>query len=161
MIKTIKSMYAYLQSCIRLNVNVTDWFSVDSGVHGDNMAPTLFALFINDLSLDVNSLHCGIKLNKNLEISILMYADDIVLISDTEENLQCQLSKLMEWSAKYNLFVNCDKMKILQARKPSNERSKYKFVLDNTTVDYTSRYRIYDIRHDRLFRQCKRIGYCK
>ena len=110
MIRTIQSMYSNLQSCVRLNGDLTDWFTIETGVRqGDNMAPTLFAIFINDLTADINSLHCGVKLGENTDVSILLYADDIVLIADSERNLQQQLSKLHEWSSKWLLKVNSDK----------------------------------------------------
>ena len=53
----IKSMYVNIQSCLQLNEIFTDWFSVLNGVkQGDNLSPTLFALFINDL---VNECGCS------------------------------------------------------------------------------------------------------
>ena len=58
-----------------------DWFHCHSGVsQGCNLSPTLFSVFANDL-------HLGITMG-DVSVSILMYADDIVLVSDTENNLQ-------------------------------------------------------------------------
>ena len=43
-------MYSDLKSSVRVNNVLTDWFSVENGVRqGDNFAPTLLALFVNDL----------------------------------------------------------------------------------------------------------------
>ena len=69
-----------------------------------------------------------------LEISILLYADDIVLISDTEESLQCQLSKLMNLSAKWNLYVNCDNTKIMYARKLKGQITRLSFAINLLTT---------------------------
>ena len=142
MIRTIRSMYSNLQSCVRLNGNITDWFSVETGVRqGDNLAPTLFALFINDLTLDINSVHCGISLDTDLELSILLYADDVVLMSDSADGLQNQLTALNNWSVKWNLRINSDKTKIVHCRKASSPRSTHNFKLGDKSVDYVSAYR--------------------
>ncbi len=46
---------------------------------GDVLSLTLFSLFINDIAVNVNSMKLGISFgNKN--ISILLYADDIVIL---------------------------------------------------------------------------------
>ncbi len=65
--------------CINVNNMLTDWFQTYSGViQGDIFSPTLFNIFINDLVDDVNSLNLGVTIDGH-RISILLYADDIVL----------------------------------------------------------------------------------
>ena len=55
--KSIKSLYSGTLSCVRLNGFLTDWFNCDSGVRqGDNLSPTLFSVFINDLALELKDL---------------------------------------------------------------------------------------------------------
>ncbi len=44
----------------------------------------MFGIFINDLVEDVKSVNTGIEIDGH-NICILPYADDIVLLSDTEE----------------------------------------------------------------------------
>ena len=61
---------------------------------GDNLSPTLFAIFINDLASEIKESNIGIDLNieggPNIEyvLSILLYADDIVCLAENEEDLQ-------------------------------------------------------------------------
>ena len=46
----IKRMYEVSRSCIRIDNRVTDFFALNSGVkQGDNLSPSLFKIFINDL----------------------------------------------------------------------------------------------------------------
>ena len=76
------------KSSILLNGVSTDWFNVTSGVRqGDTLSPILFSLFINELAIGIKNLNLGIDIGGK-QISILLYADDIVLMSDSEENLQ-------------------------------------------------------------------------
>ncbi len=54
------------------------------------ISPTLFHIFINNLANDVNSLNLNIDI-AGLRISILLYADDIVLLGESEPDLQKML----------------------------------------------------------------------
>ena len=40
--------------CMKLNNLLSQWFKVNIGVRqGDNLSPTLFSLFINDLAIEI------------------------------------------------------------------------------------------------------------
>ena len=52
-----------------------------------------------------------------VELSILLFADDIVLIADTVFELQKKLDVLYEVATKLGLIVNIDKSKVLVFRK--------------------------------------------
>ena len=49
--RIIKYLYSNLKSAVRLSPSMfTDWFDIESGIRqGDNLAPTLIALFIDNL----------------------------------------------------------------------------------------------------------------
>ena len=86
-----------MAACIRLKCFTTDWFDVTCGLRQSCcLSPLLFNLFINDLALRIKALGKGVMANEDL-ISILLYADDIVLISGNAEDLQLMLNCLNEW----------------------------------------------------------------
>ena len=141
MLKTIQSLYANLQSCVRVNGRLTDWFSQTAGVRqGDTLAPTLFALFVNDLATDIKSLSKGVPINGE-QISILMYADDVVLISDSEEGLQEMLHTLDAWSRDWRLNINYDKTKVVHFRRSNQPRTMRQFFVGENLIDMTDSYR--------------------
>ena len=92
----IKSLYSYTEACVKLPGGLyTDWFQTSFGVkQGDNLSPTLFSVFLNDLATVINDLNAGVNTPNAGDVSILLYADDIVLIAPSEENLQTMLNAL-------------------------------------------------------------------
>ena len=91
---SVKSMHCNSSACIRINGKTTDWFDCKMGVvQGDCASPTLFSVFINDLVSEINQLNRGIQVD-NSQVSILLYADNIVLVADSEISLQAMLDCL-------------------------------------------------------------------
>ena len=57
---------------MKLNQHRTDWFDITSGVkQGDNLSPTIFAMYLNDLAFELNALNCGIDIDGHI-VSILL-----------------------------------------------------------------------------------------
>ena len=82
---------------------------------GDSLSPILFALYINDLAREIIDQNKGIKLD-NINISILLYADDIVLISESDQNLQDILDYMHRWCFNWKLKLNVDKSSVVHFR---------------------------------------------
>ncbi len=97
MYSAIKALYSHPTGKIRLNKASTDWFDITSGVkQGDSLSPTLFGIYINDLISEVNQHNLGLQIGDI--ISIILFADDIVFIAESEEKLQIMLNSVHEWS---------------------------------------------------------------
>ena len=64
---------------------------------GDLLSPTLFRLFINDLATNIKIAGAGIKIDDDLHVKVLLYADDLAIISESEEDLQRMLQSLSKW----------------------------------------------------------------
>ncbi len=56
-------------------------------------------------------------------VSILLFADDIVLIAEIEQNLQSRLHIIYEWFRKYSL-VNKDKTKVFHFIKQGDANAR-------------------------------------
>ncbi len=83
-------------------------------------------VYINDLIAELNNYNLGVKLG-DIKISILLFADDIVLITDSDINIQQMLNVVNNWCHKWRLIVNKDKTKVVHFRKPQQPRSQYVF----------------------------------
>ena len=67
-----------------------------SGVNQDCLlSPTLFNLFINGLIEELKKL--GLVKFDELILALLMFADGIALMAETEQDLQCMLNALHSW----------------------------------------------------------------
>ena len=113
----IKSLYSDNSAFIRINNEYqTEWFNVPSGVRqGDPLSPTLFNLFINDLVDYLKNTGVGIHIDQEL-ISVLLYADDIILLAKSETELQILLGALETWCKTWLLKVNVSKTNIMHFR---------------------------------------------
>ena len=82
---------------MRVNNLVTDWFDVSCGLRqGCCLSPLLFNLFINDLALRIKALGKDVHVDDQ-HVSILLYADDVVLMADNAQNLQSMFDLLNDW----------------------------------------------------------------
>ncbi len=141
MLSSLKSLYRNVQCTVRVNGNKSDWFEVGAGLkQGCILSPLLFNLFINDLVYGLNRLKCGLICG-NTPLSVLLYADDIVLLSDKEEHLQILLNYLSEWCTEWGLSINFNKSKVIHFRTPSTSRTVYEFQSGNSTVDIVNQYK--------------------
>ena len=112
--QTIRDMYQNDSISIKIGNKITNPIDCNLGVRqGDSLSPTLFNIFINEItSLFETGDSTPAKLG-NLYIGSLLYADDLVIFSESEEGLQNSLTKLERYCKNWKLQVNCDKTQIL------------------------------------------------
>jgi hypothetical protein len=137
----IKSIYDNTVSSLRLNNKLTDWFDIDSGVRqGDALSTTLFSTFINDLAIEINSLNLGIDVG-SMKITTLLYADDIILVANDENDLQRIIDHVYEWCQKWRMTVNIDKTNIVHFRKKVCSLTKFDFHLGSAELKKVDKYK--------------------
>jgi hypothetical protein len=115
MMDTIISMYKNINIRVRLNGQLGDSFSSLLGVkQGDPLSPLLFGLFIDRLESYLTSEHphIGVILNESL-LNLLLYADDLVLMAETSEDLQTLLNSLSTFCDINSMTVNVKKTEAL------------------------------------------------
>ena len=118
--RCIKSMYEVVKARVRCGTEFTGYIDCIKGVkQGDVCSPILFSLFINELALEIihkgkHGVHLG---NDLVELFILLFADDIILLSETVIGLQNQLNNLCKAACRLQLKVNMNKSNIVVFRK--------------------------------------------
>ena len=75
------------------------------------------------------------------KISVLAYADDLVLISPTQAGLQQLIIITNDWCQKWRLQVNTGKTKVMHVRKPEVCQTQYQFTYGDLTLEKVEQYR--------------------
>ena len=106
----IKNMYSQTYFSVKVDpYSIT--YSIQSliGVRqGDNLSSILFNLSINDIPSIFDHCCAPVQVDHS-KISCLMYADGLILLSETAEGLQNRLSKLSTSCEEWGLQVNVKK----------------------------------------------------
>ena len=84
---------------------------------GDVLSPNIFKIFINDLPDKFLSCPDPVNIN-NRRVDCLMYADDVVIFSETQEGLQKRINMLHEYCLEWCFDVNLKKTKSIIFNKP-------------------------------------------
>ena len=112
------------------------YFSSSVGVfQGESLSPFLFSMFLNDLdSFLKQSDNVGVKLQQFL-LTVLMFADDMVLFSTTREGLQSALDSLSKYCSTWGLTVNTDKTKCMAFKKGGKIGKQDKWTFENAQLE--------------------------
>ena len=90
--RVVKNLYKEVGSCVRLGEEKTEWFELEVGLRqGCILSPILFSIFIDGLAEKVKKVG-GAKYGK-LVLSLLLFADDIVLVAENARMLQKMLRR--------------------------------------------------------------------
>ena len=113
MLNVIISMFKKANAKIYHEGNFGDPIDSVCGVlQGGILSPKLFNEFMSDFPQHLNKTD-GIKID-NMFFTHLLYADDIVLMSDSPNGLQNSLKCLHDFCSKWHLIVNITKTKVMQ-----------------------------------------------
>ena len=139
--QNIKNIYSNCETAINVNGYISDFFPCNSGVRqGDCLSSTLFLFFINDLIEDIRNQTNGIK-NEFFELHCLMYADDLALIAENEEDLQNMLNVLSNWCRKWRMSVNTSKSAVIHFRNSRTARTQFQFEYNSQAIKVVDKYK--------------------
>lgn len=111
--RTVKKIYERVESCVLVDGKSTGFFTIEVGVRqGCILSPILFDLFINGLAEVIKRIGKGVFYG-NVRISILMFADDIVLIADNKKDLQLLMDLTYAYSRRWRFNFNFAKSAVV------------------------------------------------
>ena len=80
-------------------------------MQGESLSPFLYAMYVNDIEIELIKQGCPSYELKMLNLYLLMYADDTVLFSENVQELMINVVNVC--SNEYNLHVNLLKTKVV------------------------------------------------
>ncbi|KAG1657347.1 putative uncharacterized transposon-derived protein F52C9.6 [Nymphon striatum] len=112
-IRIIANLYWNQQAIVRTNNGETGNIWIKRGVRqGCILYPILFNLYSEKLIQEALEERKGIKINGN-NINNIRYADDTVLMTESQEDLQMMVNKLCEKCKEYGMALNAKKTKVM------------------------------------------------
>ena len=115
-LRCLQGMYSDVRMCVRIGSNISGSFTARTGVkQGDPLSPLLFGLFIDCLERFL-SARCGTQVGARVAgqiLRVLLYADDLVLMGETVEELQALLNHLAEFCQACKMSVNISKSEVV------------------------------------------------
>ena len=112
----IRSMFKNASSRVKWNGELGNIFENVNGVlQGGVMSPTLFNLFVEDLSSYLDNSK-GVTIGDR-KIDHLFFADDLVLLSETNTGLQSLINSLEIFCSQWHMVVNLTKTKVMVFQK--------------------------------------------
>ena len=142
-IKLIKNMYERTSQSLKINGGISEEFRTYKGVRqGCILSPKLFNLFINDIPNIFDASCKPVNIHDDVSINCLMYADDLVILSESSAGLQACLHKLYNYTQKWELKLNITKTKIMifQNKKSTKDLAD-QYIFGSQIIKHTDTYK--------------------
>ncbi len=138
---SLQSMYKCVYQRIKLQNNLLEPVASELGLRqGCNLSPLLFNLFIEDIKFEFDA-KCDQVCLADKQLSHLLYADDLLLISTSQSGLQRCLDKIQAYFSRSKLSVNLKKSNIMVFNKTGKIPKHLLFRIGKDQVDFATRYK--------------------
>lgn len=132
-LNVLQSIYSNASFSVKLQNSISREFPSNKGVlQGDPLSPLIFSLFISDLEDHFRSTELvGLNIDNYHDLICLLYADDLVILADSESDLARKLNSLKKYCNDNDLTVNTQKSKIVRfsrgGRPSTSQRAWFDF----------------------------------
>ena len=144
----IHTMYSSAKACIKTKNTRGNLFISEVGLRqGDNLFPLLFSIYLNDFELFLSKYYDGITFNcvnendiyLHLHLYTLLYADDTIIMAESEQDLQTALDAVFSFCKLWYLELNISKTKVIIFSR-GKVRKHIKFAFDGTELEVVDQY---------------------
>ena len=120
-VNIVRSMYKDTRAKFTLGNLETDWVKSERGVRqGCILSPTLFSLYTEELAARVRRMNVGVKVGRD-KIGMLLYADDVVVMSESAEEFQRILDVVDEYGRDFGVKFSSEKSQVMIVNRVDNE----------------------------------------
>ena len=108
-LRLFERLYSDVGARVRVGKVFSERFMIKEGLRqGCILSPTLFSLFLMDLAVELERKGLGVRVNGTW-MGTCCFADDIVLLGDSEGELKSMLNVVAEYARRWKLRFNASK----------------------------------------------------
>ena len=136
----LKSLYDQQRAAVRTAYGLTDWFKIEQGVRqGCILSPHLFNIYSETIMRNALDNFEGDVTIGGHRVTNLRYADDVVLIAGTMEELQKLVNRVKKESEKVGLLLNVKKTKVMKVQRHTEENDS-SILVNNEAVENVEKF---------------------
>jgi hypothetical protein len=104
----------------------SEWSPINQGVRqGCSLSPLLFIMYINSLLKDWKPKNHGkVFISRNLNVDILLFADDVILFANSDDDVQRSIYQFQLIAEKFSMKISTDKTKVMAFKGKEHIHSK-------------------------------------
>ena len=133
LISDIIQMYCDTSACVSMELGPTEWLKTTSGVlQGDTPSPYLFIVLLDYAVMKTLQDDVGFVVRKRngsrhpaIHLGVLACADDICLLAESIDDVECSLHRLESLAAKVSLTINHNITKAMHLGQVSFRRVRF------------------------------------
>ncbi|KAI5752717.1 hypothetical protein M8J77_019728 [Diaphorina citri] len=140
-LRLIIKLYWGQSGKVKTSMGVSEEFQISKGVRqGCIISPLLFNIYVEHIIKEsIGPQELGIKIGNRI-INNLRYADDLVLISNSKNNLTELMKKLYDKSKEYSMKINIKKSKLMRVSKKEGAKMN-SIVIDSEIYEEVMQYK--------------------
>jgi len=106
LVRLVKACVQHSKCKVKFNGELSEDFSVETGLRqGDALSPTLFNIALESVVREVLVDDTGLKIGEGHQITLAAYADDVIIIGGTEEDIIRTAEKLISKGKDIGLHI--------------------------------------------------------
>lgn len=145
LLAAIKSLFHDPKGIIRLDGSVSSTFNMSKGVRqGDSLSPLLFIIFMDEVTVTckrrTDKSLVGMRNLRPVQCQAMLYADDVVLIADSERKLQKAVLEWTETLKERGMTVNKDKSQVMMVARTEDQVEDIVVMCDGHRLTQVSSY---------------------
>jgi len=118
LMRAVKSLYENSKACVIVQGKESDWFKVGQGVRqGCTMSPWLFNIFMDNIVREAKQRFDGGVEMELGTIQLLLFADDLMLVAERDEDAERNMKVLEEVMTKWRMTINWGKTKAMVVKR--------------------------------------------
>jgi hypothetical protein len=141
-IRILRNLYQNAATKVRLDGGLSSSIDITEGLmQGEVLSPLLFSMYVSEIEkILIDSGIAGVKISASLILQILLFADDMVLMAGTPQQLQRKINLLKSYFEKLGLKVNLSKTKVMVFRKGGRVKAGLHFTYGQDSIEIVNQY---------------------